>query len=34
MATVIVGAVAVVVFNLIADLLRMYVDPRTKEEPA
>jgi ABC-type dipeptide/oligopeptide/nickel transport system permease component len=34
MATVIVGAVAVVVFNLIADLLRMYVDPRTREEPA
>jgi peptide/nickel transport system permease protein len=34
MATVIVGAVAVVVFNLIADVLRMYVDPRTREETA
>ncbi len=34
MGTVIVGAVAVVVFNLIADLLRMYVDPRTREDPA
>ena len=34
MVTVIVGAVAVVVFNLIADVLRMYVDPRTREETA
>jgi ABC-type dipeptide/oligopeptide/nickel transport system permease component len=34
MGTVIVGAVAVVFFNLIADVLRMYVDPRTREEPA
>ncbi len=34
MGTVIVGAVAVVVFNLLADLLRMYVDPRTREDPA
>jgi peptide/nickel transport system permease protein len=34
MGTVIVGAVAVVVFNLLADVLRMYVDPRTREEPA
>jgi ABC-type dipeptide/oligopeptide/nickel transport system permease component len=33
MGTVIVGAVAVVLFNLIADVLRMYVDPRTREEP-
>jgi ABC-type dipeptide/oligopeptide/nickel transport system permease component len=34
MGTVIVGAVAVVFFNLVADLVRMYVDPRTREEPA
>jgi ABC-type dipeptide/oligopeptide/nickel transport system permease component len=34
MGTVIVGAVAVVFFNLVADVLRMYVDPRTREEPA
>jgi ABC-type dipeptide/oligopeptide/nickel transport system permease component len=33
MGTVIVGAVAVVVFNLAADLLRMYVDPRTRQDP-
>jgi ABC-type dipeptide/oligopeptide/nickel transport system permease component len=33
MGTVIVGAVAVVLFNLLADLLRMYVDPRTRQEP-
>jgi peptide/nickel transport system permease protein len=32
MGTVIVGAVAVVVFNLLADVLRMFVDPRTREE--
>jgi ABC-type dipeptide/oligopeptide/nickel transport system permease component len=32
MGTVIVGAVAVVFFNLLADLLRMFVDPRTREE--
>lgn len=32
MGTVIVGAVAVVFFNLVADLLRMVVDPRTREE--
>jgi ABC-type dipeptide/oligopeptide/nickel transport system permease component len=34
MGTVLVGAVAVVFFNLIADLLRMYVDPRTRQEQA
>jgi ABC-type dipeptide/oligopeptide/nickel transport system permease component len=34
MGTVIVGAVAVVFFNLVADLVRMYVDPRTRQEPA
>ncbi len=34
MGTVIVGAVAVVAFNLAADLLRMYVDPRTRQDPA
>jgi peptide/nickel transport system permease protein len=34
MGTVLVGAVAVVAFNLLADLLRMYVDPRTREDPA
>ncbi len=34
MGTVIIGAVAVVLFNLLADLLRMYVDPRTREDPA
>jgi peptide/nickel transport system permease protein len=32
MGTVIVGAVAVVLFNLVADVLRMFVDPRTREE--
>ena len=32
MGTVIVGAVAVVFFNLVADALRMFVDPRTREE--
>ncbi len=32
MGTVIVGAVAVVFFNLFADVLRMFVDPRTREE--
>ena len=32
MGTVIVGAVAVVFFNLLADVLRMFVDPRTREE--
>jgi len=32
MGTVIVGAVAVVFFNLVADLVRMLVDPRTREE--
>jgi peptide/nickel transport system permease protein len=32
MGTVIVGAVAVVFFNLVADVLRMFVDPRTREE--
>lgn len=32
MGTVIIGAVAVVVFNLVADVLRMFVDPRTREE--
>jgi peptide/nickel transport system permease protein len=34
MGTVIVGAIAVVAFNLIADVARMYVDPRTREEEA
>jgi ABC-type dipeptide/oligopeptide/nickel transport system permease component len=32
MGTVIIGAVAVVFFNLVADVLRMFVDPRTREE--
>jgi len=32
MGTVIVGAVAVVFFNLVADVARMFVDPRTREE--
>jgi peptide/nickel transport system permease protein len=32
MATVIVGAVAVVFSNLVADVVRMFVDPRTREE--
>jgi ABC-type dipeptide/oligopeptide/nickel transport system permease component len=32
MGTVIVGAVAVVFFNLVADFVRMFVDPRTREE--
>jgi peptide/nickel transport system permease protein len=32
MGTVIVGAIAVVFFNLVADMLRMFVDPRTREE--
>lgn len=32
MGTVIVGAVAVVAFNLLADVTRMFVDPRTREE--
>jgi ABC-type dipeptide/oligopeptide/nickel transport system permease component len=32
MGTVIVGAVAVVFFNLVADLARMFIDPRTREE--
>ena len=32
MGTVIVGAVAVVFFNLVGDVLRMFVDPRTREE--
>jgi peptide/nickel transport system permease protein len=32
MGTVIVGAVAVVFFNLVADILRMFVDPRTRDE--
>jgi peptide/nickel transport system permease protein len=31
MGTVIVGAVAVVFFNVVADVLRMFVDPRTRE---
>jgi len=31
LGTVIVGAVAVVFFNLVADVLRMFVDPRTRE---
>lgn len=32
MGTVLIGAVAVVLFNLVADVSRMYVDPRTREE--
>jgi peptide/nickel transport system permease protein len=32
MGTVIIGAVAVVFFNLVADVVRMFVDPRTREE--
>ena len=32
MGTVIVGAVAVIAFNLVADLLRMVVDPRARTE--
>jgi ABC-type dipeptide/oligopeptide/nickel transport system permease component len=32
MGTVIVGAVAVVFFNLVADVARMFIDPRTREE--
>jgi ABC-type dipeptide/oligopeptide/nickel transport system permease component len=32
MGTVIVGAIAVVFFNLVADVLRLFVDPRTREE--
>lgn len=32
MGTVIVGAVAVVFFNLVADVVRMFVDPRTRGE--
>jgi ABC-type dipeptide/oligopeptide/nickel transport system permease component len=32
MGTVIIGAVAVVFFNLVADVLRMFADPRTREE--
>ncbi|HEY1643406.1 MAG TPA: ABC transporter permease [Streptosporangiaceae bacterium] len=34
MGTVIVGAVAVVAFNLLADLVRMQVDPRTRMDAA
>lgn len=34
MGTVIVGAVVVVVFNLVADLVRAFVDPRTRSEEA
>ena len=32
MGTVIIGAVAVVFFNLVADVARMFIDPRTREE--
>ena len=32
MGTVIVAAVVVVVFNLVADIVRAYVDPRTRAE--
>jgi ABC-type dipeptide/oligopeptide/nickel transport system permease component len=34
MGTVIVGAVVVVVFNLVADIVRAFVDPRTRAEEA
>jgi ABC-type dipeptide/oligopeptide/nickel transport system permease component len=34
MGTVIVGGVVVVLFNLAADILRMFVDPRTRSESA
>jgi peptide/nickel transport system permease protein len=30
MGTVIVGAVVVVLFNLVADIVRVFVDPRTR----
>ena len=34
MGTVIVGAMVVVLFNIAADILRMFVDPRTRSESA
>ena len=34
MGTVIVGAVVVVVFNLVADVVRAFVDPRARAEEA
>jgi ABC-type dipeptide/oligopeptide/nickel transport system permease component len=34
MGTVIVGTIAVVAFNILADVVRWYVDPRTRSEPA
>ena len=34
MGTVIVGAIVVVLFNLVADIARMFVDPRTRSESA
>jgi peptide/nickel transport system permease protein len=32
MGTVIVGTIAVVVFNILADVGRWYIDPRTRSE--
>jgi ABC-type dipeptide/oligopeptide/nickel transport system permease component len=34
MGTVLFGAAAVVLLNLAVDVARMYVDPRTRQEPA
>ena len=34
MGTVIIGAVVVVLFNLVADIVRVFVDPRTRAESA
>ncbi len=34
MGTVILGAVVVIGFNLVADVVRAYVDPRTRTDPA
>lgn len=33
MGTVLVGTIAVVVFNILADFVRWYIDPRTRIEP-
>lgn len=34
MGTVLVGTIAVVAFNILADVVRWYIDPRTRIEPA
>jgi ABC-type dipeptide/oligopeptide/nickel transport system permease component len=34
MGTVLVGTIAVVTFNILADVVRWYIDPRTRIEPA